>query len=530
MSSFSLTFPKNFPELAGVDTKYKIEDANSIKNQYVAGNTTAAGTVDMLDYLVQNVYHSTPDPEHTPYACEFNGLAALTCDEEARPSPLQSGEPIRAVGLAGLLVPAPWATGGKELSLEEAASFYTQEDFDDMKDLGLNAVQISVPTVAFEQGNDYGLLVKHTLQDVLSMVGTSGLKAVLVLVSTADEPDDVLAAAKFATDHKKSVLGLTLPKGTTTSTGDMITAIRIVSPTLTVFIPVGGGDIGTVEAQDEHVYAALELPHGDSVADIASSESREDRSKMFYHEATSCIVRSPLEYLTCVRDVPTYVAAGFDLSIDNCVDRHSPKFKDFGQCDRFDETMDSGWWETHRQSFAARQVFAYERGLGWTFATWKLFGETSFGDIDKPVKLLSLKDVAAAGLFPDLTDSMPAKLACLNPPTNDFILGDDTLSPTPVPPPDCGQGWWNASTTKCDYWIPPPPTLQPTPAPTEGCPVCEDCAPRGISPAIVKGPETKQLVEAGLAGAFVAGVLVVLAMKYCFGGRRSTEGYTTIPN
>jgi hypothetical protein len=270
------------------------------------------------------------------------------------------------------------------------------------------------------------------------------------------------------------------------------------------------------------------LPHTDSVADIASSDSKEDRSKMFYHEATSCIVRSPLEYLTCVQDIPTYVASGFDLSIDNCVDMHSPHFKDYGQCDRFHETMDSGWWETHRQSFAARQVFAYERGLGWSFATWKLYGETSFGDIDKPVKLLSLKDVTTAGLFPDLTSDslMPAKLACLNPPTNDFILGDDTLSPTPMPPPDCGQGWWNATTSKCDYWIPPPPTPQPTTAPTEGCPVCnDDCtAPKGAA-------ETQQLVQAGLSGALVAGVLVALAMKYCFGaGRRSTEGYSTIPN
>jgi hypothetical protein len=328
-------------------------------------------------------------------------------------------------------------------------------------------VQISVPTLAFEAANDYGLQIQHTLQDVLCMVTTSGLKAILVLVSTGDEPDDVLAAATFAQSNKKSVLGLTLPKGMTTSSSAMISSIRILVPTLNIFKPATGTDIVTLQAQDDHVYGALELPHTHSVAGIASSSSTEDRSKMFYHEATSCMVRSPLEYLTCVQDIPTYIAFGFDLSIDNCIDRHSAYFKDYGQCDRFDETMDSGWWETHRQSFAARQVFAYERGLGWSFATWKLYGDdessntSNMGvDIQRPVQLLALKHVVKAGLFPDLiTDPiMPAKLACLNPPTNDFILGDDTLSPTPMPPPDCGQGWWNATTSKCDYWIPPPPT------------------------------------------------------------------------
>jgi hypothetical protein len=547
--SSSLTFPKDFPQLAGFDTKYQIKDANAIKNQYVAGNTTAAGTVDMLDYLVQNVYKSTPDPQSTPYACEFNGLAALTCENNRR-SPLKSGDPIRAVGLAGLLVPAPWATGGQELSLDQAAAFYTTDDFDDMKDLGLNSVQIEVPTVAFQQDSEYGHQIQQTLQDVLNKVWHSGLKAIMVLIPTGDEPADVLAAALFAHSHPHSVLGLTLPKGMTTSIGDMISSIRMHAPTLNLFLPTMATDVGTLQAPDEYVFGALELPHTDSVADIASSDSTEDRSKMFYHEATSCMLRSPLEYLTCVQDIPTYVASGFDLAIDNCIDKDAPDFKDYGQCDRFEETMDSGWWETHRQSFAARQVFAYERGLGWSFATWKLYDQkepSSSSDtmvIDKPVQLLAFKYVVMAGLFPNLllrsdpnnnNNNMPAQLACLNPPTNDYILGDDTLSPTPMPPPDCGQGWWNATTSKCDYWIPPPPTDLPTTAPTEGCPVCDEqgcngtAGPMVITPTTVKGPETKQLVEAGIAGAVVAGVLVAAVMKY-FSGRRASQGYSTIPN
>jgi hypothetical protein len=181
----------------------------------------------------------------------------------------------------------------------------------------------------------------------------------------------------------------------------------------------------------------------------ASSSSQEDRSKLFYHEATACMVRSPLEYTWCFQGMPVFLSSGFDLSIDDCILQGKSTFKDYGQCDRFEETLESGWWMRHRTSYAARQLFAAERGLGWSFATWKLYTNDNVGVLDEPAKLLSLQDVVKAGLFPSLDKKIPAHLACLNPPENDFILGDETLSPTMGPPPDCGNGWWNYTTEKC---------------------------------------------------------------------------------
>jgi hypothetical protein len=161
------------------------------------------------------------------------------------------------------------------------------------------------------------------------------------------------------------------------------------------------------------------------------------------------MTRSLLEYTDCFQDTPVFLSSGFDLSIDDCINQGTPSFKDYGQCDRFNETLESGWWMRHRTSYAARQLFAAERGLGWSFATWKLYDDDSVGVIDTPAKLLSLQDVAEAGLFPNLDKDIPAQSACLNPPENDFMMGDKTLAPTVGPPPDCGNGWWNYTTEKC---------------------------------------------------------------------------------
>ena len=75
----------------------------------------------------------------------------------------------------------------------------------------------------------------------------------------------------------------------------------------------------------------------------------------------------------------------------------------------------------------------------WTFSGWKLYGEESDGEIDDPAKLLCLRDVAAAGLIPELSttsNSSAMGAACLNGPKPDFIMGDATYAPTPGPPPE----------------------------------------------------------------------------------------------
>ena len=113
--------------------------------------------------------------------------------------------------------------------------------------------------------------------------------------------------------------------------------------------------------------------------------------------------------------------------------------------------------------------------------------------------------MAAAGLL-DLSIASNATAlgaACLNGPQADFVLGDATYAPTPGPPPDCGNGWWNFTTSQCDYWIPPPP------------PKCEPSA-----------SGHRDLGLAALGGA--VGTAIVGAIVLKIGGRRSS-GYSPLP-
>jgi hypothetical protein len=399
----SLDLPKSFSDIAGIP----ITEVNTIKDQYLANNITAANTVEILDLLVQNFYRSSPNLDQSTYACDFNGLSALECENPAPTnSVLHGGSPLRAVTLAGVFVPAPWATGGTALTLDEATSFYTHKDFEAMTTMGLNTVQIPIPATIFESSSTL-----KVLKEYLVMAQDAGLKAILVITEDDDDSttatiSSLLEAAKFALLYPSVVLGLTLP----TKENAAIEAMRKVAPVLPLFVPISVGDIETFPDQgDSNIYAALELSNSNSVADIASSSSKEDRSKLFYHEAISCVARAPLEFAACYANVGVFVSSGFDLSIDDCIhygDDSGYVFKDYGQCDRFDETIPSPWWHQHRESFAARQLFAYERGLGWSFATWKIYGDDATKNvIDTPADLMALRTVAYAGLFPNLNES-----------------------------------------------------------------------------------------------------------------------------
>lgn len=218
------------------------------------------------------------------------------------------------------------------------------------------------------------------------------------------------------------------------------------------------------------------------------------------------INRSPIDWLHCYHDTPIYITSGFDLGIDDCIYQGEEDFHNYGQCGRFNETIDSGWWTRHRQSLASRQLFTYSLGLGWSFSAWKLFGDdTADGSsIDSPSKLLCLRDVAAAGLMPPLaateTDAIELSSACLNGPKSDFIMGDETSAPTPAPH-DCGDGWWNDETMQCDYWIPPSPS---TPTPID-----------------------YTTLTKGAAGGAVGAVLLLWLIKKMTG--RTYDDYRTLP-
>lgn len=495
-----LQMPENILDIVGVqmDTSsidknsslpiFQVNDANAIVKHYHDGNLTAADTVNLLDYLVQNVYESSSGVSKDPYACDISGLVTLKCAKQ------DSEKPIRAVTMAGVFSPARWATGGKILTLEDASNFYSLNDFKHMKTLGLNTVQIPVSINIFVRERKQSKAWLELLTETLHHIRDSDLKAILTLQEGENPPillnTPVQNAARFAHDynsaHGSIISALILPN----SDLALLKSVQSKIPKLNVWIPINAGDFTTLHFTLADG-ASLDFSHTVTVADVASSNSQDDRAKMYYHETMACISRAPLEYSSCVQGMPVTVTNGFDLAVDNChLKGISDDFQDFGQCDRFNETIDSGWWKDHRYSFAARQLYAYERGQGWSFATWKLWGmdPEKLGVLDIPAKLLSFQDVVTAGIMPSLFDldnpiSYPLQneshvgLACLNPPNNDFVMGDATYAPTHAPPPSCGNGWWNFTTSKCDYWVPPitdPPTLSPTSAP---CPVCSNETP-----------------------------------------------------
>ena len=250
-----------------------IDNANAIKEQFVAGNTTATETVALLEFLVEHVYQSSANLASSPYACEFNGLAKLECLDVEPRSPRTDGLPIRAASMAGVFTPALWATGGKPLSLKEAAGFYTLEDFQGMAKIGLNTVQLAVPTATFTKGDSFGVEVMKVLTGILKDVEGAGLQIIINLVATGDELDAVVSAAKYVSE-KPVVLALGLPKEMMIDTTTVVDSIRAVSPELPLFVPLNEGDLtklqGSGFAADPNVFGALEVSHSVSVADIGT--------------------------------------------------------------------------------------------------------------------------------------------------------------------------------------------------------------------------------------------------------------------
>lgn len=450
-----------------------------------------------------------------PFGCELGGLATLEhcASSTGTPSSLRKDkEVVKAVTLSGAFLPS-WATGGKTLTMEEVQQFYTDKDFEAMVKLGVNTIQVPVPCDAFyTSAGDMAV----TITKLLDEASKAGLSAIISLVkpdsdvATSELVNEHLMAAASYAKNSASVIALQLPSPTPSLLG----SVRSVAAKLPVLVPVNMGQLQLSSIgfpPDKNLFAALDTGVTTAVGDIASSDSEGDRMKMFYHESITCINRSPIEWLACYEDMPVFVTSGFDLAIDDCINQNAEDFKDYGQCDRFDETIESGWWKRHRQSLAGRQMFTYSKGLGWSFSGWKLYGDEISGVIDTPAKLLCLRDVAAAGLLPPMEDTDELGTFCLNGPKGDFVMGDRTLSPTPAPV-DCGYGWWNETIQGCSYWIPPPPTPEPTYMPTMPCPSCAEIG-------------MKQLSLSAAAGAIVALALNWAVKKYM----RNNDGYEVLP-
>jgi len=500
------SFPEIFSINAGItDPNTAVPDSTSLTKYFSGGNITSSQTVEILDQYLSAVYATSGSGELNPYGCDVNGLAKLSC-KSVQQSLLPSGEVVKAVTLAGAFVPAPWVTGG---SKHTSPDYYTSKDFNEMAALGVNTVQIPVMLDALTEEGEVAKMLRK--------VEKAGLSAILVLVKPKDaeaSEEAITSAAHFA-KVSSAVIALQLPSPDLS----LLAAVRVVSTKLPVLVPTNKDELKSLSfPPDKHLFAAIDMEAASSVADIASSDSKSDRMKMFYHESITCIDRTPIEWLNCYQDMPVYVSSGFDLAIDDCIYQDDEDFKDYGQCDRFKETLTSGWWEHHRRSLASRQLFAYSKGIGWSFSGWKLIGDKKGGKergIKTPANLLCLRDVAAAGLMPPLDSTSEVELSCLNGPVADFMMGDETYAPTPMPI-DCESlgGWWDESIGNCAYWIPPEPTMSPTDKPTMPCPSCD-------------GLSTSTMIMVSAGGAVVALLLQWLYQKV-IGGRNGGR-YQSLP-
>ena len=158
--------------------------------------------------------------------------------------------------------------------MDEVRDFYTDSDFREMVELGVNTVQIPVPHDALaEKGNP----LFDAISKMLDKVRKAGLSAILVLVKPKDETSDknngITGAAEFAEAHS-SVIAIQLPL----AEPSMLAAVRSVSTVLPVLAPTNKGQLKTLSfPPDRYLFAALDAGATTSIADIASSDSESDR-------------------------------------------------------------------------------------------------------------------------------------------------------------------------------------------------------------------------------------------------------------
>ena len=522
-----------------------IDTTEDLITNYQNGNLTSYDTLDIIDSMTDAVYKSTPNVKKDPYACAVNGLTTLECSYE-RMNNNQSLllKHMRAVTLEGVLKEASWMMmTGKDNKI-----LLTKQDFMEMKALGLTTVQIPIESSFLLDTEE-----ETILREILSMAQEVNLTSILQIVpdhknnnnmnSVVDNDDDVNAAnsTTMSADNEalliQKLVNLSLEDEFTSTivalgvpSSKDISIVRSLAQEFPIMVSINMGDLLTFgdeipSGEDNNIYAALDVSHSHTVADIASSSSTEDRSKLFYHESMACMGRSPIEYIQCYKGFPVFVSNGFDIGIDDCIFSDTAMYKDYGQCNRFNETVDSDWWNNHRSSFLKRQLFAYDHSaqLGWSYSAWKVSNDVSSTAgrgaevLDHPSKLYGLSHIAKAGLFTSLVESSSASTkllerggACLNPPSIDFVLGDDTLSPTLSPPPDCGDGWWNYTTENCTYWIPPP---EPS------------CAP-----AIGGGSHATTIYTGSIVGMIIGSLLSWMVLYVGMGYRPKQQKYDRIPN
>jgi len=118
------------------------------------------------------------------------------------------------------------------------------------------------------------------------------------------------------------------------------------------------------------IYMDTHIYHAFNADDIASSTSNCDRNKMIVAQNIACGYGSMLRFKTCT-SLPKFVGE-WSLAIDDCISiirgsEHSVQERDYGQCLHLTERVGNEWWVERYRNFGYKQMSMAERELGWFF-------------------------------------------------------------------------------------------------------------------------------------------------------------------
>jgi len=293
-------------------------DANAVVRQFDGGNLTATEAVHVYDQYVEAVYASTPGSSKDPRACGAGGFAALTGSECI--STTDSYKAVTLRGIAGL------DGAGHAVKMTP----HTSEDYDAMKALGLNSVRVPV------KAEDVASLDKIDMRVILAVYGDADvdLSDAALVECDASATKVRAAAAKAGVPVLLRVDSEEALRGYEGSDGVAYEISRLFS--VSFFVPLtrrrrrgGSLEITPAVAARRSPLAAgrrrrTPSPRAPSVppaadaatvVDVASSSPVEDRTKLFFHEATACA--SPASRFTHTKNGPGTIRCGFTDSSES---------------------------------------------------------------------------------------------------------------------------------------------------------------------------------------------------------------------
>jgi len=451
-----------------------------------------------LSLWLQGIYNTTA--VHTTSTCDFLGFTILKCPTKKNRTEAPylytpwakklNNKPFRGVNCGGLFVLEPWITPnftkwtidlgdqyvysqmntnpspGYTLLETHWNTWYTKNDFMQMKAAGLNSVRLPVGwwyyAAAAQVPNEVYTVPKqlitdpaHPITNVIKWAQAAGLVVLLDLHGVPGSQNGLDNSGRRSNDTNPARWGyqwfydqekldqtvkivvemakyiqLLNSSGTDNVIalelvnepwvfGDMsivrdfyvkaINAIRAVSPVPIIIHDAFRHSEWEWLMNDwpfEDVYMDTHIYHAFNADDIASSTPDCDRNKIIVAENIACGYGSMLRFKTCT-SLPTLVGE-WSLANDDCISiirgaQYSVQNKDFGQCLHMKERVGNQWWRDHYRLFGYKQMAMAERELGWFFWTWK----TGKGTEDDPsVAYWSYSAAMKATIFPKNLDAV----------------------------------------------------------------------------------------------------------------------------